>query len=88
MAGFYDTIDKIGDTTKENNGYELWKKALENVTPSVEVKSRRIGGSNFQIPMEVRPVRKIFLSMKWLIDYASERNGKSMSDKLAAEIIA
>jgi len=85
---FYDTIDKIGETTKENNGYELWKKALENVTPSVEVKSRRIGGANFQIPMEVRPVRKTFLSMKWLIDYAAERNGKSMADKLAAEIIA
>lgn len=85
---FYDTIDKVNATTKENNGYELWKKALENVTPSVEVKSRRIGGANFQIPMEVRPVRKTFLSMKWLIDYAAERNGKSMADKLAAEIIA
>src|SRR5256885_2009613 len=85
---FYDTIDKIAETTKENNGYELWRKALDNINPAVEVKSRRIGGSNFQIPMEVRPVRKIFLSMKWMIDYAAERNGKSMSDKLAAEIIA
>lgn len=84
---FYDSIVKISDQTKED-GFAIWKKALENVTPSVEVKSRRIGGANFQIPVEVRPARKTALSMKWLIDYAAERSGKSMADKLAAESIA
>src|SRR5438045_7953239 len=84
---FYDTIDKISEQTKDN-GFEIWKKAVENLQPSVEVKSRRIGGANFQIPTEVRPARKIALSMQWLIQYAKERSGKSMSDKLAAETIA
>ncbi|MCY7410198.1 MAG: 30S ribosomal protein S7 [Chitinophagales bacterium] len=84
---FYDTVDKISETTKEN-GYDIWKKAIENLMPSVEVKSRRIGGANFQIPTEVRPARKLALSMQWLISYAKERNGKSMADKLAAETIA
>ena len=84
---FYDTIDKISEQTKEN-GFDIWKKAVENLQPSVEVKSRRIGGANFQIPTEVRPARKIALSMQWLIQYAKERSGKSMSDKLAAESIA
>ncbi len=84
---FYDTIDRISETTKED-GFPIWKKALENVTPSVEVKSRRIGGANFQIPTEVRPDRRISLSMKWLIQYAAERKGKSMAEKLAAETIA
>jgi small subunit ribosomal protein S7 len=84
---FYDAIEKVSATTKED-GYGIWKKAIENLTPALEVKSRRIGGANFQIPMEVRPTRKFYLSMTWLINYAGERNGKSMSDKLAAEIIA
>lgn len=84
---FYDAIDKVAKITNED-GYEIWKKALQNVTPSVEVKSRRIGGANFQIPSEVRPDRKISLSMKWLIRYSRERNGKTMADKLANEIIA
>lgn len=84
---FYTAIDKVSDMTKED-GYEIWKKALQNVTPSVEVRSRRVGGSTFQIPTEVRPDRKISLSMKWLIRYSRERNGKSMADKLANEIIA
>jgi small subunit ribosomal protein S7 len=69
-------------------GYEVWKRALANVTPAVEVRSRRIGGATFQIPTEVRPDRKISLSMKWLIRYARERNGKTIADKLANEIIA
>jgi len=86
-AVFYDSIDRIAEQTKED-GYQIWKKALENVSPSVEVKSRRIGGANFQIPTEVRPDRRVALSMKWLIDYASERSGRSMADKLAAETIA
>lgn len=84
---FYNAIDKVASTTNED-GYEIWKKALQNVTPAVEVRSRRIGGATFQIPSEVRPDRKISLSMKWLIRYSRERNGKTMADKLANEIIA
>lgn len=64
------------------------EKALSNVTPGVEVKSRRIGGANFQIPTEIRPDRKVSLSMKWLIQYSRKRSGKSMAEKLAAEIVA
>lgn len=84
---FYDAIEKVSKTTGEN-GYEIWKKALSNVTPAVEVRSRRIGGATFQIPTEVRPERKVSLSMKWLIRYSRERNGRSMADKLANEIVA
>lgn len=84
---FYDAIDKVSKITNEN-GYEIWKKALANVTPAVEVRSRRIGGATFQIPTEVRADRKISLSMKWLIRYSRERNGKTMADKLANEIVA
>jgi small subunit ribosomal protein S7 len=84
---FYDAIERISKQTNED-GYEIWRRALSNVTPSVEVRSRRIGGATFQIPSEVRPDRKISLSMKWLIRYARDRNGKSMADKLAGEIIA
>ena len=69
-------------------GYEVWKRALVNVTPGVEVRSRRIGGATFQIPAEVRPDRKISLSIKWLIRYSRDRNGRSMADKLAGEIVA
>ena len=84
---FYDAIDKVAKTTGED-GYEIWKKAVANVTPAVEVRSRRIGGATFQIPSEVRQDRKISLSMKWLIRYSRERNGRSMADKLANEIVA
>jgi small subunit ribosomal protein S7 len=84
---FYDAIDKVSKIT-DDDGYEIWKKALVNVTPGVEVRSRRIGGATFQIPTEVRSDRKISLSMKWLIRYSRERNGKTMADKLANEIIA
>ncbi len=84
---FYDAIDKVSKQTNEN-GYEVWKKALSNVTPGVEVRSRRIGGATFQIPSEVRPDRKISLSIKWLVRFARERNGRSMADKLANEIVA
>jgi len=84
---FYDAIEKVSKSTGEN-GYEIWKKALSNVTPAVEVRSRRIGGATFQIPSEVRPERKVSLSMKWLIRYSRERNGRSMADKLANEIVA
>ncbi|MNU30179.1 MULTISPECIES: 30S ribosomal protein S7 [Edaphocola] len=84
---FYDAMEKVSKITGEE-GYEIWKKALQNVTPAVEVRSRRIGGATFQIPSEVRPDRKISLSMKWLIRFSRERNGKTMADKLANEIVA
>jgi small subunit ribosomal protein S7 len=84
---FYDAIDKVSKQTSED-GYDIWKRALSNVTPSVEVRSRRIGGATFQIPAEVRADRKISLSMKWLIRFSRERNGRSMADKLANEIVA
>lgn len=84
---FYDAVEKVAKTTGED-GYEIWKKAIANVTPSVEVRSRRIGGATFQIPAEVRADRKISLSIKWLIRYSRERNGRSMADKLANEIVA
>ena len=84
---FYDAMDKVSKQTNEE-GYDIWKRALSNVTPAVEVRSRRIGGATFQIPSEVRPDRKISLSMKWLIRYSRERNGRSMAEKLANEIVA
>jgi small subunit ribosomal protein S7 len=84
---FYDALAKIQKQTNED-GYEVWKRALANVTPAVEVRSRRIGGATFQIPAEVRPDRKISLSIKWLVRYSRERNGRSMADKLAGEIVA
>ena len=84
---FYDALDKVAKQTNED-GYEVWKKALANVSPAVEVRSRRIGGATFQIPSEVRPDRKISLSIKWLIRYSRDRNGRSMADKLAGEIVA
>ena len=84
---FYDTIDIVSEKT-EGNGLEVWKEALNNVMPHVEVRSRRVGGANFQIPMQVRPDRKVTLGMKWMITYARSRNERSMAQKLAAEIIA
>jgi len=84
---FYDALDKVAKTTNED-GYDIWKRALSNITPAVEVRSRRIGGATFQIPSEVRADRKISLSMKWLIRYSRERNGRSMAEKLANEIVA
>ncbi len=84
---FYDAIDQIADKSKEN-GLEVFKKALENVTPSVEVRSRRIGGATFQIPSEIRPERKSSIGMKNLISFARKRHEKSMASKLAAEVLA
>jgi small subunit ribosomal protein S7 len=84
---FYDAIEKVTKQTNED-GYEVWKRALNNVTPGVEVRSRRIGGATFQIPSEVRADRKISLSMKWLIKYSRDRNGRNMAEKLANEIVA
>ena len=85
---FYKAIDRVEELTKEKNGIEVWKEALTNVMPHVEVRSRRVGGATFQIPMQIRPDRKISMAMKWLISFSKKRNGKSMSIKLADEIIA
>jgi small subunit ribosomal protein S7 len=84
---FYEAIDIVSEKTKEN-GLEVFKKALANVTPSVEVRSRRIGGATFQIPSEIRPARKQSIGMKALVGYARKRHEKSMGQKLAAEIVA
>ena len=84
---FYDAIDLVENRTKED-GLETWKKALNNVMPSVEVKSRRVGGATFQVPLEVRPGRKTSLGIKWLIRYSRGRGEKTMKERLAAEIIA
>ena len=84
---FYDSIEIVSQKTEEN-GLDIWKKAIENITPAVEVKSRRVGGATFQIPMQIRPDRKISMAMKWLISYSRKRNEKSMAQKLAAEILA
>jgi len=87
---FYDALDKIKDKAEKEgkSALEIWKKALENITPSVEVKSRRVGGATFQVPTEIRPERKVSYSMKNLILFARKRGGKAMSEKLAAEILA
>ncbi|MDA0844289.1 MAG: 30S ribosomal protein S7 [Bacteroidetes bacterium] len=87
---FYDAIDIVDQkkTDEEKTALELWKDALTNVMPHVEVRSRRVGGATFQIPMPIRPDRKISTAMKWLISYARKRNEKSMALKLASEILA
>ena len=84
---FYEAIDIVSERTKED-GLEIWKKALVNVTPAVEVRSRRIGGATFQIPSEIRSDRKVSIGMKNLISFARKRHEKSMGQKLAGEIIA
>jgi small subunit ribosomal protein S7 len=85
---FYDAIDMVDAKVEETTGLETWKKALENVAPNVEVRSRRVGGATFQIPTPVREGRKQSLGMKWLIGYSRKRNEKTMAQKLAAEILA
>jgi small subunit ribosomal protein S7 len=84
---FYDAVEIVEKKTNES-GLDTWKKALNNIMPSVEVKSRRVGGANFQVPTEVRPERKVALGMKWLISYARRRGEKTMMEKLAGEIIS
>ena len=85
---FYDAIDIVSKRNTEEEGIEQFRKALNNVIPSVEVKARRVGGSTFQIPIEINPERKVAMGMKWLIKYARGRNEKSMAEKLAGEILA
>lgn len=84
---FYDAVELVEKKTSES-GLDVWKRAMNNLMPSVEVKSRRVGGATFQVPVEIRPERKINLSIKWLIDYSRARGEKTMMDRLAAEIIA
>jgi small subunit ribosomal protein S7 len=85
---FYDAIEIVDRKIEDQNGLDIWRKALENVTPSVEVRSRRVGGATFQIPTPLREERKSSLAMKWLIGYSRKRNEKTMAQKLASEIIA
>jgi len=84
---FYEAIDIVSEKTDED-GLEVFKKALANVTPAVEVRSRRIGGATFQIPSEIRPGRKMSIGMKSLVNFSRKRHEKTMGQKLAAEIIA
>lgn len=84
---FHEAIGIVAKRTNED-GLEVFKKALANVTPQVEVRSRRVGGSTFQIPSEIRPDRKVSMAMKWLIGYSRKRNEKSMAQKLAGEIVS
>jgi len=87
---FYDAMDLVGEKMKDSEKapLEIWKKAIDNVTPHVEVKSRRVGGATFQVPIEVRAERKMSLAMKNLILYARKRSGRTMAEKLAAEVMA
>ena len=90
---FYDALEIVEERANKNaeeqvSGLEIWKKGLGNVMPAVEVKSRRVGGATFQVPIEVRPERKISLGIKWMISYSRGRNEKTMKERLAGEIIA
>lgn len=87
---FYDAIDIVDQKKQdeEKSALEIWKDALSNVMPHVEVRSRRVGGATFQIPMQIRPDRKVSTAMKWLISFSRKRNEKSMAAKLAAEVLA
>ncbi|AOR27785.1 30S ribosomal protein S7 [Flavobacteriaceae bacterium] len=87
---FYDAIEIVDEkkTDEEKTALEIWKDALSNVMPHVEVRSRRVGGATFQIPMQIRPDRKISTAMKWLISFSRKRNEKSMALKLASEVLA
>jgi len=87
---FYDALEIIKERNQEDEKtpLEIWKDALSNVMPHVEVRSRRVGGATFQIPMQIRPDRKVSLAMKWLISFSRKRNEKSMSLRLAQEILA
>ena len=84
---FYASIDKIKDQVKADDGIEYFKKAIDNVSPILEVKSKRIGGATYQVPMEVRPRRAQALAMKWIIDSALKRSEKTMRERIASEII-
>ena len=84
---FYDAMDIIGEKSGEDP-HEVWQKALNNIYPQVEVRSKRIGGATFQIPTDIRSARKVSMGMKWLIKYSRARSGKGMAEKLSSEILA
>ena len=84
----YDALEMVGERVKTQNPLEVFKKALNNVSPMIEIRARRVGGATYQVPTEVRPERRTALAIRWLINYAQERSDKSMSLKLAAEIVA
>ena len=85
---FYDSIHKIKEQGKVDDGLDLFKKALNNVAPVLEVKSKRIGGATYQVPIEISERRRMALAMRWIINYAQSRKGQTMSDRLAAELLA
>ena len=85
---FYDALAIVDTRVEDESPLDVWKKAVQNVTPAVEVRSRRIGGATFQLPQPIRDARKLSMAMKWMIGFARKRNDKSMSQKLAAEIVA
>jgi len=87
---FYDALDIVDQKKQdeEKSALEIWKDALSNVMPQVEVRSRRVGGATFQIPSQIRPDRKVSIAIKWLISYSRKRNEKSMAQRLAGEVLA
>ena len=87
---FYDALDIVEERKQdeEKTSLEIWKDALSNVMPHVEVRSRRVGGATFQIPMQIRPDRKVSMAIKWMISFARKRNEKSMAQRLAGEVLA
>lgn len=85
---FYDAMDIIKEKMEDENELDIWKKALENTTPAVEVRSKRVGGATFQIPTEIPPNRKTMIGMKWLIKFSRARSGRGFAEKLAAEVMA
>ena len=85
---FYNCLDIISEKEKNENAIDIFKKALTNVSPALEVKSKRIGGATYQVPMEVRQARKLSLAMRWILNFSRSRKGKTMSNRLAAELIA
>lgn len=88
FAIFYDAMDLIKQRSDGADEHAIWKKALNNAMPQVEVRSRRIGGATFQIPTEIRAKRKLSIGMKWVIKFARQRSGKGMAEKMAAELMA
>ena len=85
---FYSSLDIIKEQSKNNEPLEIFKKALENVAPVVEVKSKRIGGATYQVPMEVSQNRRFALAMRWILSFSRSRKGKTMANRLASELIA
>ena len=84
---FYNCLDIISEKEKNENAIDIFKKALTNVSPALEVKSKRIGGATYQVPMEVSQARKLSLAMRWILNFSRSRKGKTMSNRLAAELI-